>query len=177
MWRVLQKRASRRATSKPDYWSFPRDIKAKPKSNDLYLARQARNDTKMDQWSAFGPTDVSYGQLSYLTCQCILRQAVHNTVCLWKFFKRIFEILCIFRLISNILHDIWPHIFTARNDAKMDQWSAFGPTTSDEPLGLNQAFSRASAYLSVRIYFWSKLLCIHRNVCQWKFLKRTFKIF
>ena len=136
----------------------------------------------MDQWSAFGPTDVSYGQLSYLKCQCISRQAnsiyaqaVHTYCLLWKFLKRIFEILCIFRLISNSLHEIWPHIFTARNDAKMDQWSAFGPTTSDEPLGLNQAFSRASAYLSVRIYFWSKLLRIHRNCLPMKIFKTDFQ--
>ena len=89
--------------------------------------------------------------------------AYTEIVCLWTFFKRIFEILCIFRLINNILHKIWRHIFTVRNDAKMNQWSAFGPTTSNEPLDLNQAFSRANAYLSVRIYFWSKLLCTHRN--------------
>ena len=97
MWRVLQKRASRRATIRPDYWSFPRDTKAKLKSNDLYLTKRHQNGPMICVWIhghqlsiKFFNVPVHISQLEFIfeANFCVYTEIV----CLWKFLKRTFKI-------------------------------------------------------------------------------------
>ena len=101
MWRMLQERANGSATSKPYNWSYPRHMKRKPNKTRL------RNNIK----------------LSKVITMCTPGRKRHQNGPMIYVHSRALQLAS-----CSFLEAPGQRVHRARNDTKMDQWSAFGLT-------------------------------------------------